>query len=69
MYDKLTEEERHTLDIDFGDNPNKLRREYLDMHEGVQSKVLHTTRFDEGSDLNTTYSGKTDITRKTKIQA
>ena len=55
LYEKLTEDERQTLDIDFGDNPDKLRRQYLDMYEGVKSKVLHTTRFDETSDLSTTY--------------
>ena len=26
MYDKLKDDERLTLDIDFGDNPDKLRR-------------------------------------------
>ena len=31
--------------------------------------MLHTTRFDESSDLITTYLGKIDMTRTTKIQA
>ena len=38
------------------------------MYEGVQSEVLHTTRFDDSSDLSTTYFGKTDVTRAAKIQ-
>ena len=56
-----------TLKIDFGDNPDKLRREYLDMSEGVQSEVLHATSFDENSDLSVTYLGRTDMTRVNKI--
>ena len=39
------------------------------MYEGVQLEVLNTTRFDESSDLSTTYLGRTDITRTTKIKA
>ena len=37
MYDKLKDDKRQTLDIDFGDSPDKLRSAYLDMYEGVQS--------------------------------
>ena len=33
------DDERQTLDIDFGNHPDKLKREYLDMYEGVQSEV------------------------------
>ena len=67
MYNKLNDDKRQTLDIDFGGNLDKLRREYLDMYEGVQSEVLNTTRFGESSDLSATYLGRTDITRKSKV--
>ena len=30
-------------------------REYLDMYDGVRSEVLCATKFDEKSDLSTTY--------------
>ena len=39
------------------------------MYEGMQSEVISTTRFDENSDLNTTYSGGTAVTRASKIKA
>ena len=39
------------------------------MYEGVQSEVLNTTRFNESSDLSTTYLGKTEMTRATKLKA
>ena len=69
MYDKLKDDERQALEIDFGNNPDKFRREYLDMCEVVQLEVLHTTRFYESSDLSTKYLGKTDMTKETKIKA
>ena len=39
------------------------------MYEGIQSEVISTTRFYENSDLSTTYLGKIDITRTSKIKA
>ena len=42
-----TMEERDILELDFGQTPDILREEYLDVYEGIQSEILHTTRFDE----------------------
>ena len=38
--------------------PDILKEDYLDMYEGIQTEILNTTRFDENSDLSTTYLGK-----------
>ena len=62
------EEERQILDLDFGNTPVKLKGDYLDMYRGIQSEVISTTRFDENSDLSTTYLGKIDIIRASKIK-
>ena len=35
IYDRLKEEDRQVLELDFGDNQYKLKGEYLDMYEGV----------------------------------
>ena len=43
------------LELDFADMPEKLKEEYLDIYDGIQSEILSTTRFDENSDLSTTY--------------
>ena len=67
IYNK--EEERQMLELDLGYTPEKLKGEYLDMYEGIQSEVISTTRFDENSDLNTTYLGRIDATRASKIKA
>ena len=37
------------------------------MYDGIQSEILSTTRFDENSDLSTTYLGRVDTTRNSKI--
>ena len=39
------------------------------MYKGIQCEVISTTRFDENSDLSTTYLGKIEITRASKIKA
>ena len=39
------------------------------MYEGVQSEVINTTRIDGNSDFGTTYLGKIDMTRASKIKA
>ena len=61
------DEERQILELDFGDMPEKLK-EYLDIYDGIQSEILSTTRFDENSDLSTTYLGRVDTTRASKIK-
>ena len=64
IYDRLKEEDRQVLRLDFGDNSDKLRGEYLDMYERVKSEVLSTTKFDGNSDL-----GRINMTRLDKIKA
>ena len=36
--------------------------EYLDRYEEVKSEILHTTRFNENSDLSITCLGKASMT-------
>ena len=61
-------EERDMLELDFGHMVDKLNEEYLDVHDDIQSEILSTTRFDENSDLSTTYLGKVDKTKNNKIK-
>ena len=64
----IKKEERDMLETDFGHTPERLKEEYLDVYEGIQSKILSTTRFDEKSDLSTTYLGKVDRSKNNKIK-
>ena len=45
-------------ELDFGAAPQNLQEEYLDVYEGIQSVVVSSSRFDENSDISTTYLGK-----------
>ena len=57
------------LDLDFGQMSDILKEEYLDVYKGIQSEILSTTRFNENSDLTTTYLGKADKYKNSKIKA
>ena len=46
------------VEVDFGPTPDVLKEEYLSVYERIQSEIVNTTRFNENSDLSTTYLGK-----------
>ena len=69
LYLKLKEEERETLDIDFGLYPDVTKSRYLDVYEGIYAEMLYANKFNENSGLSTTYLGQTEMTRDTKIKA
>ena len=69
LYNSLMGKESHTLDVDFGSNPETVKSKYLDMYERVHADVVYTNRFDKNSDLNTTYLGQTKMTWEAKIKA
>ena len=45
-------------ELDFVTVPQNLQEEYLDVYEGIQSDIVSSSRFDENSDISTTYLGK-----------
>ena len=45
-------------ELDFGAVPQNLQEEYLDIYERIQSDIVSSSRFDENSDISTTYLGK-----------
>ena len=49
------------LRVNLADVSDRSKEEYLDRYEGIKSEILNTTRFDENSDLSTTYLRKTNI--------
>ena len=64
----MKEEERETLDIDFGMYPDILRSKYLDVYEGIYAEMICANKFNENSDLSTTYFRQTKMARDTKIK-
>ena len=51
LYQELKGKEVLTVDVDFSNNPEKLKSEYLDVYEGVYAEIVSANRFDENSDL------------------
>ena len=37
---------------------HKLQEEYMDIYEGIHSDIISSNRFDENSDISTTYLGR-----------
>ena len=69
LYKELKEKKLLDASVDFGRSPNKLKADYLDVYEGVYAEVISTDRFDEDTDLSTTYLGQVNMTRDTEVKA
>ena len=54
----MGKEEGERMDINFGESPNVLKEQYMDVYEDVFAEVVTSNRFDENVDLSTTYLGK-----------
>ena len=69
LYRELQEKESLSTDLNFGNGSTKLKSEYLDMYEGIYAEIVSSNRFDEDTDLSTTYLGQTDMTRDMEVKA
>ena len=56
-------------ELDFGTKPQKLQEKYMDIYEGIHSEIVSSNRFDENSDLSTTYLGRVDKENQHKLKA
>ena len=56
-----------TVDIEF--EGEKLKEEYFDKYDGIHTEISQVTRFDESTDLSTTYLGRMDMIRNVIIKA
>ena len=62
-------EEKDRIEVDFGPTLDILKEVYLNIYQGIQSEIVNTTRFDENSELSTTYLGKSDRSKNYKLKA
>ena len=69
LYSQMKDEKRETLDVDFGLYPDITKARYLDVYEDIYAEMVYASKFDENSDLSTTYLGQADMTRNTRIKA
>ena len=68
LYRELEENELWNAHVNFGVSPDKLKSDYLDIYEGVYAEIVSSDRFDEDTDLCTTYLGQSDMTRDTEVK-
>ena len=57
LYLKLKEKKGETLDVTFGLYPDVTKSIYLDAYEDVYAEMVYANKFNENSDLSTTYIG------------
>ena len=55
---KPNTDNREFKELDFGTTLQKLQEEYMDIYEGIHSEIVGSNRFDENSDISTTYLGE-----------
>ena len=66
---KPNADDKEFKELDFGAMPQKLQEEYMDIYEGIHSEIVSSNRFDENSDLSTTYLGRVDKENQHKLKA
>ena len=66
---KPNADDREVKELDFGVMPQKLQEEYMDIYEGIHSEIVGSNRFDENSNISTTYLGRVDKENQHKLKA
>ena len=61
LYHNLKTVKGLTVGIEF--EGDKLKEEYFDRYDSIYTEISQATRFDESTDLSTTYLGRIDMTR------
>ena len=69
LYKSLNNEQSIKANLNFGNSPRNLKTDYLDVYESIYMEVISTVRFDEGTDIGTTYLGQVDMIRNTEVKA
>ena len=57
-YKSKPDTDREFKELDFGATLQKVQEEYMDIYEGIHPNIIGSNRFDENSDISTTYFGK-----------
>ena len=67
LFNALEMQEYQKLEMIFEETKGK--EAYFDRYEGIQSETSQAIKFDESTDLSTTYLGRVGQTRKSVIRA
>ena len=68
-YKVKSNEEKEFREVDFGMTLQNLQKEYLDVYEGIQTDIVSSSRFNENSDISTTYLGRRQEETQNKLKA
>ena len=69
LYKSLNNEQTIKTILNFGNSPENVKSEYLDVYKGVYMEIISTDKFDEDTDVSTTYLGQVGMTRNTEVKA
>ena len=69
LYKELKEKELLDASVNSGESSIKLKANYLGIYEGVYAEVISTNRFDEDTDISTTFLGQVNMTSDTEVKA
>ena len=69
LYRELQEKELLNTGVNFGSSSDRLKVKYLDVYKGVYAEIVSSDRFDEDTDLSTTYLGQINMTRDMEVKA
>ena len=69
LYKSLNNKEMLKTSLNFGKSQEKLKADCLDVYKSVYMEVISTDRFDEDTNLSTTYLGQVDMARDTEVKA
>ena len=62
-YKSKPDADREFEELNFGTTPQKLQEEYMDIYDGIHLDIVSSSRFNENSDISTTYLGKIENNR------
>ena len=69
FYKSSNNEQTIRASLNFGNCPQNLKADYLYVYEGIYVEVISTDRFDEDTDISTTYLGQVDMARDNEVKA
>ena len=69
LYKSFNNEPTIRTSLNFGNSSENLKAGYLDMYKVVYVEVISTDKFDEDTDISTTYLRQVDMARNNEVKA
>ena len=69
LYKCLNNEQTIRTNLNFGNSPENLKADYLDVYKVAYVEVISTDKVDEDTGISTTYLGQVDMARNTEVKA